>query len=50
VPRLRGLKNDTKADKGFIGDARKNMNRKDEVSLRFMWVWNLGFADAEASP
>jgi hypothetical protein len=35
VPRLRGPKNDFKADKVFIGGRRKNMNRKDKASFRF---------------
>jgi hypothetical protein len=35
VPRLRGPRNDFKADKGLIGGRGKNMNRKDMVSFRF---------------
>jgi hypothetical protein len=40
VPRLHGPKNNSKADRGFIGEHAKNMNRKDCTSLRFVYFKN----------
>jgi hypothetical protein len=38
VPRLLGPIRNYQADKGFIGAAHKNMNRRDGESLRFAGV------------
>jgi hypothetical protein len=43
VPRLHGPNDDSKADRGFIGEGGKNMNRKDWVSFRFGRLGDLGF-------
>jgi len=43
VPRLHGPNDAFKADTTFIGDCRKNMNRKDYGSFRFGSEFDLSF-------
>ena len=47
VPRLHGPNDDYKADRGFIGERGKNMNRKDKASFRFGRGHDLWFVSAE---
>jgi len=38
VPRLRGPRQFYRANSGFIGEKKKNMNRREVESLRFEWL------------
>jgi hypothetical protein len=48
VPRLHGPNDDYKADRVFIGERQKNMNRKDSASFRFGRRLYFGLFPAES--